>query len=599
MPRPPRRPKGEGPAPPPAAQMPLASAVIPATDRYVPPKPILDTVFSAPTSEFTYVPPEVRIQHIRENMALVPEGREILKFADENGISIKFDDDIYNRGKSIGVADAHSVLLNEDYSDTRLTLTLLHELRHTQHFEFFKRNQVDNHTTFEAPRETAFTFMDPRAQAFQMRLMEGDAFTFQTMAALKLKQLGRPEFYDEMKDSESATIKEYIAKNPPESFKDEKALARGLFTHLQLHGLKRYDEHYFGSLGYSLKMHPDALDTVLHPDPRPQTAIPLTSIGTEQLGKLYGAELMSGTSLKALQTGVMQSYSPYDRETIKLAARLPGEAATLTQQEYAAKSEYIQARIEYRDKPQAVRDAELTQKFGAAAHKYAGNPAPDAIQTPGTALLEKAPVLVETPATVPATSAGALPTSFSKTQEHAGKSVGVADVAIKIAQGNYTAASLSAGQQLVLSPGTYETAAEFAKSIAPLAKGLGQIAKKIPLIGAAVTVGYVGVEVVGDLVDGKYGKAAAATAAGTAEIGGNFVGFGAGDAAREVVRGGVVAATGDEYAPEKSGIRKLVESGVDMGSKFVNGSPDTKAGTAIATNNLPAGIKAGKLPSPG
>ncbi|TAL28367.1 MAG: hypothetical protein EPN97_14630 [Alphaproteobacteria bacterium] len=346
-------------------------------------------------------------------MSLIPEGRELLKFAEDHGIEINFNDNI--RGRA-GEADAHSVTLNGEYSDTRLTITLIHELRHTQQFEFFKRSHVDHLLTFQAPRDDAFTFMDPRAQAFQMRLMEGDAFTFQAMSALKLKQMGRPEFYEEWTGSETKTIKAYITAHPPESFMDEQAMARGIFTHLQLHGLKRYDEHYFGMLRYTLNEHPKVEDALLYGAPRPNTEVPLTTLGAEKLGKLYGAELMSGTSLKALRTGIMQSYSPYDRETIKLAERLPGEAATLTQQEYAQKSSYIQARITFREESKAARDDTLIQKFGEAAHKYDGLKSTAGTEiAPKTSLLAKEPVMLEHPVA----GSTAASSTFIKTPETA------------------------------------------------------------------------------------------------------------------------------------------------------------------------------------
>jgi hypothetical protein len=57
--------------------------------------------------------------------------------------------------------------------------------------------------------------------------------------------------------------------------------------------------------------------------------------------------------------------------------------------------------------------------------------------------------------------------------------------------------------------------------------------------------------------------------AGTAEAGGNIVGFGVGDAAREVVRGGVIAAAGEEYAPQKSGLRTLGENAGRTAGSFL------------------------------
>lgn len=190
------------------------------------------------------------------------------------------------------------------------------------------------------------------------------------------------------------------------------------------------------------------------------------------------------------------------------------------------------------------------------------------------------PLEPATPAASKFVSKEAIPVSASqapKYQQKAGKATGVTDIAVSLAEGRYGAAAVSAGQQALMSQETYKAAETLTKNIAPIAKGLGQFAKRLPLIGAAVTLGYVGYEVVGNLLDGKPGKAGAAAAAGAAEIGGNFVGFGAGDAAREAVRGGIIAAAGENYAADKSGLRVLAERGIDVSSKFINGDKKTPA----------------------
>jgi hypothetical protein len=422
--------------------------------------------------------------------------------------------------------------------------------------------------------------------------MEGDAFTFQTMAALKLRQLGHPEFYDQMTDSESKTIKEYLANHPPESFKDEQEMARGIFTHLQLNGLKRYDANYFANLNYSLQERPNVGDAIPPGTPRLNTAVPITTLGNETLGKLYGAELMNSTSLNALRTGIMQSYTPFDRQTIRLAERLTANAGSMTQEDYTKNSDSIQARIRSRN--------ESYMKSARGLHRDGDTQDETRPSLPKkTNLLAKEPVTVKTPVAVPqpvavaaVTVAGPQPVKPATVKSvpgefnaKAGKTTGVADVALKIAEGNYAGASLSGGQQVLLSKNTYEAAAEMAKSIAPVAKALGQFAKRIPVIGAAVTVGYVGVEVVGDLVDGNYGKAMAATAAGSAEVGGNMLGFGVGDGAREVVRSSIIASAGDEYSVNKSGLRTLGERTVELGNQYL-ADPKPKTHTQVVQADL-------------
>lgn len=144
--------------------------------------------------------------------------------------------------------------------------------------------------------------------------------------------------------------------------------------------------------------------------------------------------------------------------------------------------------------------------------------------------------------------------------------VGRADVALHLAEGNYGAAAASASMNGNLIGKTAETLSKIAPD---LAKGALQLAKRAPLVGAVVTAGFVAAEVGRNLLGGKPGKAGAAFLAGSAEIAGNAVGFGVGDAARETVRGGVIAAAGEEYAAEKSGLRSMGERAVSVTSRFL------------------------------
>lgn len=112
-----------------------------------------------------------------------------------------------------------------------------------------------------------------------------------------------------------------------------------------------------------------------------------------------------------------------------------------------------------------------------------------------------------------------------------------------------------------------------------------QIAKKIPVIGAVVTVGTTLWSAGAQAAQGNYGKAGAELAAGAAEAAGNVVGFGAGDAAREVVRAGIQVTAGDKYAPEKSGLRQMAETAVDVAKKVGSkGSAQEPFNKASASN---------------
>jgi len=219
-----------------------------------------------------------------------------------------------------------------------------------------------------------------------------------------------------------------------------------------------------------------------------------------------------------------------------------------------------------------------------------GDPKPAAAETPPPASRHaaEAPTVKSMLAAPPAARA---PVVSHATQAKLGHGAGVAQVAVDVASGNYGAAATGASMQIAMNAQTYEAAATLTSKIAPVAKGLGFVGKKIPIVGAFVTAGFVLYEAGAEAYNGNYGRAGAALGAGAAETVGNIVGFGVGDAAREVVREGVVRTAGEEFAPQKSGIRQLAEGAYDVGSKFVSTTPAaetpapaTAAATTTASN---------------
>ncbi|TAL28299.1 MAG: hypothetical protein EPN97_14875 [Alphaproteobacteria bacterium] len=174
-----------------------------------------------------------------------------------------------------------------------------------------------------------------------------------------------------------------------------------------------------------------------------------------------------------------------------------------------------------------------------------------------------------------------------RAQGRAATGVGVAAVGLDIAQGHYGQAMVGASMQVGLNPNTYKAAATLTAETGSVAKSLGFIAKKVPLLGAAVTLGFVAYEVGSNIYDGNYTKAVTAAGAGAAETLGSVVGFGVGDLAREGVREAIVQTSGEAYAPNKSGLRSLIETGVDVGSKALNGDPKAAGPATQAENRTP------------
>ena len=93
-------------------------------------------------------------------------------------------------------------------------------------------------------------------------------------------------------------------------------------------------------------------------------------------------------------------------------------------------------------------------------------------------------------------------------------------------------------------------------------EGLLVAGKRLPIVGGVLTLGFSAASAAGHAWNGELGRAAAEMGTGVAEAAVNTTGLGligGGDAVREAARLGVQTVAGDSYAPDKSGIRTLVE----------------------------------------
>lgn len=270
---------------------------------------------------------------------------------------------------------------------------------------------------------------------------------------------------------------------------------------------------------------------------------------------------LSPHQAKKLLVGVVNKVSPKD-----LSYSLSSQAETPRHIHYReqTKTQHLSGDVVYH--PSTLR--EIRTRFNASMdQKLSGNSDPTSAETANKAET-KAADKMRPPNSSSTTSAPTRPvngTGDSKSTQphagvHAGKAVATANVSADIAAGHYSSAATNVAVQVGLSESFWKAGA---KSAGSLAKIFGQIAKRIPLVGAAVTVGYVAYEVGNNTAEKNYKKAGTALAAGAAEIGGNFIGFDVGDAARQGVVETAKAVGGEKLAPDDSGL-------VEVGKKVVN-----------------------------
>ena len=150
-------------------------------------------------------------------------------------------------------------------------------------------------------------------------------------------------------------------------------------------------------------------------------------------------------------------------------------------------------------------------------------------------------------------------------QMRMGRGAAAAGIALSSASGDYTQAATEAAMVAGLDPVTYKAAAALTQSTKGVALALETVGKKIPVVGAVVTAGFVGWEIGTYLYEGRFGKAAAAVPAGIAESLGNVFGpLGVGDAARQAVVEVTKVSVGEQYAPRDAGLVSLGKGAVDL-----------------------------------
>ncbi|HYD18276.1 MAG TPA: DUF6782 family putative metallopeptidase [Patescibacteria group bacterium] len=177
---------------------------------------------------------------IMDRVAAIPGGAELLNLAQQHKVKILVVnpasiDDVQGRfsrgpaGVFIRVANRGDI--------ARMTTTLWHELRHMQ--QHIDRGDMAGR---------AGKLHNARAEHVIGLMIEADAFTAQTVMAVQQARGGRPEYLEAMLSRDGPAmdcIREFLKKNQPPDFSDDRHFARALFTEMMREGLPRYSAKYF------------------------------------------------------------------------------------------------------------------------------------------------------------------------------------------------------------------------------------------------------------------------------------------------------------------------------------------------------------------
>ncbi len=275
---------------------------------------------------------------IMARVRAMPGGDDLLKSAKKHGVKIFVVrpgriDDVQGRfsrgsaGATIRVANRGDI--------ARMTTTLWHELRHMQ--QHIDRGDMKSSTVklHNAQDEHVIGMM-----------IEADAFTAQTLMALREARSGNPEYIDAMLSKGGGArgcIGKFIKNSPPESFPDEQRFARALFTEIMQNGLPRYSAKYFERHN---KIFNAASSVGKFRDIVAQAVTGVPFVPSEKLNNIYYAANDSVPAVKDVARLFLEKQPEEARVTLALIEDTVTKAAVLKEEEFQRARDMILARTQ-------------------------------------------------------------------------------------------------------------------------------------------------------------------------------------------------------------------------------------------------------------
>lgn len=292
-----------------------------------------------------YQSSQAQIKDVRDRLCLTEDGKTLLDFADRNGIKINIKDATGHYGGYVNSSnDIPTVTLKADTSPVQKTHILFHELRHIRQMAIVNAANGKGYFTRTPDRS-------PTVDAINGKIYEADAFTFETMQAIKLDQSGHPEYLRDImsipaiKDSPFHPIQKFIQENYPEKFKDEHQFARAIFGEVITKGLNFYEDTYnreamYGNTGsYQLRdVSHDLLEAVNTLPPKP----PLADDVLHRMTMLDKKSYLNGVSMDALMVDIVKTMNPKSIMILATKDRMIAHASELSPQEMNVLQDKIQ-----------------------------------------------------------------------------------------------------------------------------------------------------------------------------------------------------------------------------------------------------------------
>lgn len=257
-------------------------------------------------------------------VATFPGGEELLKQAAGRGVHIVIGTrkEIGSEGSYDPAREPPEIGVANTGNPAAMAMILWHELRHM-------RQHMAN------PGGMAFAgqLKDPRTAHLMAMMAEADAFTAETLMALQQKKAGNPEYFDAMFTRPDygphRHIKGFLSAHPYESFKDDGAFARALFTGMMTEGLLSYRASYFSRLGFQFRVADDLAAFRKQIEKSRQGGL----AADETLTALYGPGYMS-VSPRALMAAFHAAQPADEQYVLRLAQNTVNRADKLTETEF-------------------------------------------------------------------------------------------------------------------------------------------------------------------------------------------------------------------------------------------------------------------------
>ena len=284
-----------------------------------------------------YGPREVQLADILTRLSTFPGGQDLLRRAQamEVDISVVGRNDLKGAlGHFEATGEKPVIQIATSDNAAAMTLYLWHELRH-----------MLQHAANPDGMAMGGRLRDARTAHILGTMWEADAFTAETLTALKQKKSGHPEYFDAILAKPEPGAHQYIARflqeKPYESFRDDASFSRALFTGLMLDGLLSYRVGYFDHLKQDIRNSKDIGEF--------RDKIAKSPSG----GMVLGPELMAqyGTgftqvSSRALATAFLRA-QPFDEQSALLRVEtMVRRADRMTDPEFQKAKQEIVSRLQ-------------------------------------------------------------------------------------------------------------------------------------------------------------------------------------------------------------------------------------------------------------